>query len=851
MLALALSVIAFCWALQLGALQAVGSKGFPLPLQALHVSFHLILLHTVSDLVIFLSYLLISCTLGVLVWREWHEIPYRWVFVAFGTFIAASGLTHLMSVVVLARPFYWLAGDIKLLTAVASLATALMLPFSLPRLRKYLEEARCARRNELRFLAASESSNDGFFILESVRDGNGTISDFRFSFANVRGAAMASARPELLLGKLLCKEHPVNGTDALMDRFRRVVATGEHLEEEFAVRSSATNATWLRHVVVKLGDGIALTTSDISKRKENELKLARMVQFTESIIASSPFATMVTDLTGIITAMNPAAERMVGYTAAELLDRQTPLLLLDPAELARRAAELSEQLGLAVEPGLAVLRVKPMRGEVEQAEWKFIRKDATRFHAQLTVSALTDEDGHVVGLILIAYDITERKRTEDTIAHLAHHDALTGLPTRTLFHDRLKLSLARSRRKRNKVGILVVDLDHFKKVNDRLGHHAGDRLLVEVARRLKTTVRVTDTVARMGGDEFVMLLDDLHSVEDAEMVAQKLVAALRLPVETEGEMVTPSASIGLCVFPDNGDDADALLKNADEAMYCAKQEGRNGFQTFTDSLASASMRKRQLEAGLQHALENHEFELSYQPQVSLATGRVEGVEALLRWRSATLGMVSPAEFIPVAEENGLIVPIGEWVLRTACRQGRQLQLEVERPLTIAVNVSPRQFHQDKLPVLIREMLELSGMDPQSLELEITENILISDSHKAMNVLEEVRGLGVRLAIDDFGTGFSSMSYIMRFRVDRLKIDQSFIRNMTTDPDSSAVTSAVIALARGLKIPVVAEGVETAAHRDLLSSQGCDQAQGYFYSKPVSIDEMIGMIRELETEAVAA
>jgi EAL domain-containing protein (putative c-di-GMP-specific phosphodiesterase class I) len=258
-----------------------------------------------------------------------------------------------------------------------------------------------------------------------------------------------------------------------------------------------------------------------------------------------------------------------------------------------------------------------------------------------------------------------------------------------------------------------------------------------------------------------------------------------------------------------------------------------------------------LEAGLQHALENQEFELVYQPQVSLATGRVDGVEALLRWRSSHLGVVSPAEFIPVAEENGLIVAIGEWVLRTACRQGRQLQLLMGRPVTIAVNVSPRQFHQDKLPELIREMLEESGMDPRTLELEITENILVSDSPKAMNVLEEARGLGVRVAIDDFGTGFSSMSYIMRFRVDRLKIDQSFIRNMTTDPDASAVTNAVIALARGLNITVVAEGVETAAHRDLLTRQGCDEAQGYFYSKPVAIEDMIGVIRELEAEAIAA
>lgn len=848
-LALILLAIASVWAFSLGAIQEAGSQKFPAYISALHWTSSLLWLHTVSDVTIFVSYLVISGSLGVMVWRQRHEIPYKWVFLAFGALLLGCGFTHLMNVVVLVYPLYWLSGDVKLITAVASLTISLMLPFLLPRVGRTLEQAHCARRNELRFLAASESSSDAFYILESVRNESGEITDFRFAFANDRGASMASTKPEVLLGKLLCKEYPVNGTDALMERFKRVVETGERFEEEYAVRSSMTQATWLRHMVVKLGDGIALTTSDISTRKENELKMARMVRFTESIVASSPFATIVTDLKGIISAMNPATERMIGYTKGDLLNRETPLILLDAAELARRSFELSEQLDVVVEPGMGVLRVKPLRGEVEQAEWKFIRKDGSRFDAQLTVSGLTDEEGRVVGLILISYDITERKRIEDTISHLAHHDALTGLPTRTLFHDRLRQSLTRTRRSHKRVGILVVDLDHFKRVNDRLGHHAGDALLVEVAKRLRENVRASDTVARMGGDEFVVLLDDLHSIDDAEGVAHKVVLALQLPFETEGEILRPSASIGLCIYPDHGETADALLKNADEAMYRAKQEGRNSFHMFTEDLASASMRKRQLEEGLHLALENHELELAYQPQVSLATGRVEGVEALLRWRSAKLGVVPPTEFIPIAEENGLIVAIGEWVLRTACRQGRQLQLMMGRPVTIAVNVSPRQFHQDRLPGLIREMLDESGLDARTLELEITETILVGDSPKAMKVLEEVRALGVRVAIDDFGTGFSSMSYIMRFRVDRLKIDQSFIRDMTIDHHAKAVTTAAIALARGLKITVVAEGVETAAHRDLLSSQGCDEAQGFFYSKAVSIEEMIAVIQELE--AVAA
>jgi diguanylate cyclase (GGDEF)-like protein/PAS domain S-box-containing protein len=591
-----------------------------------------------------------------------------------------------------------------------------------------------------------------------------------------------------------------------------------------------------------------MTATDISARKENELKLARMVQFTESIIASSPFATIVTDLKGIITAINPAAERMIGYQQFDLLDRETPLILLDPAELTRRAVELSEETGSNIEPGMSVLRLKPLRGKVEEARWKFIRKDGSRFDAQLTVSALTDSGGTVIGLILIAYDITERKQTEETIAYLAHHDALTGLATRALFNDRLRLAVMRAKRHRHKVGILMVDLDFFKRVNDRLGHHAGDQLLIEVGRRLHSTVRATDTVARMGGDEFVVLLDELHATSDAEMVARKLVCALQVPAEIGGEMLTPTASIGLCVYPDHGETSELLLTNADQAMYRVKQEGKDGYAAFTEELASSSNRKRQIEAGLRSALSENEMELAYQPQVSLQSGKVQGIEALLRWRSAKLGVVSPAEFIPVAEESGLIVPIGEWVLQTACRQGRELQKQLGRDITIAVNVSPRQFHQDRLPALVQQMLAETGLSPRTLELEITENILVSDSPKAMGLLDEVRALGVRVAIDDFGTGFSSMSYIMRFRVDRLKIDQSFIRNMTTDPDSHAVTTAVIALARGLNIPVVAEGVETAAHRDLLAMQGCDQAQGYFYAKPMHMRGVMEMIQQVEGAA---
>ena len=691
---------------------------------------------------------------------------------------------------------------------------------------------------------------DAFYICDAVRGESGDVEDFTFNYLNSNVEKMVHIPREKLIGGRMCELLPVNRTLGLFDRYKEVVDSGKSVAWEFAVDDEDVRSSWIRVQVVKLEDGVAITASDISERKRHDAQLAEAAAFKQSIFASSPFATMVIDPVGVITSVNPAAERMLWYRREELIGTETPLVLLDPKQLAKRAAVLSEELAQEVAPGLDVLTAKPQRGLVEEAEWQLIRRDGSRFDAQLTISSLTENGGNAIGYVIKAYDITERKRAQEYISHLAHHDASTVLPTRTLLHDRLSIALKHASRSGEKVSLLMVDLDYFKRVNDLMGHHCGDEMLGIIAERLQGCVRASDTVARMGGDEFVVLLSGLARQEDAEFIVEKITTQLAIPVSLGGQVFSPTASIGVCTYPDHGQTAETMLRNADLAMYQAKAGGRNGHRVFNQKLEQIAARNREVESNLNQALAKGEFELVYQPQISMKTGAVTGVEALIRWRSATLGTVMPNEFIPLAEGSGMIVPIGEWVLRTACKQGKQLQIRTGRALTVAVNVSPRQFHLSNLPKIVVEALADANLDPAALEIEITENILVGNSSKPVEMLEDLRAAGVRVAIDDFGTGFSSMSYILRFRVDRLKIDQSFVREMTTCNNNYAVTAAVMAMARSLQIPVVAEGVETAAHRDLLALEGCDEGQGYYYSRAVSYDSLPAMIHAIEQSRFA-
>jgi diguanylate cyclase (GGDEF)-like protein/PAS domain S-box-containing protein len=446
-------------------------------------------------------------------------------------------------------------------------------------------------------------------------------------------------------------------------------------------------------------------------------------------------------------------------------------------------------------------------------------------------------------VILAVRDITVRRQTEETLKSLAYHDPLTGLPNRLLFHDRVSQGIERARRLRQPLTVMLVDLDRFKLINDSLGLEKGDQVLKAVGDRLAGALRKSDTVARLGGDEFMVLLLGTGGAETAAKVAQKLLDGLRPPLRVNGHELTTAASVGIALFPHDGDDADTLIKNADTALSRAKEQGRNHYQFYTEDMNSTAFERLMLESHLRKALEQGEFVIHYQPKVSLAHGRVVGVEALLRWQHPDLNLVPPSEFIPLAEETGLIVPIGEWVLKTACEEVARWHRAGFGPLDLAVNLSARQFQQRALTDTIAGVVAASGLPPAAVELELTESVIMRDAAESARRLRELTDLGFRLAVDDFGTGYSSLGYLRSFPISSLKIDRSFVRDLERDASGAAIPRAIAGLARSLGLKVVAEGVETRGQLEILRELGCEEMQGYLFSRPLPADEMVALLRE--------
>jgi predicted signal transduction protein with EAL and GGDEF domain/AmiR/NasT family two-component response regulator len=495
--------------------------------------------------------------------------------------------------------------------------------------------------------------------------------------------------------------------------------------------------------------------------------------------------------------------------------------------------------------------------QVRSVEYELIRfGQAQHFEARLVATGANE----VLGLVR---DISERKRAEEQIRRLAYCDSLTGIPNRQAFLEMLERELQRSKIGNKKFAVLFMDLDAFKRINDTLGHNVGDQLLQQVSDRLRDTIRPSDllsrgdsltreggdprpdtNLARLGGDEFTILIPDLDRVEHALNVAHRVKDAMRRPFIIEGNEIFVTASIGISLFPEDGDDCNSLLKFADTAMYHAKNCGKNNAKLYSSSLTMQIMSHVKLEVGLRKALQNDELYLLYQPQLDVRSSEIVGVEALVRWRHAERGVISPTEFIPLAEETGLIVPIGEWVLRTACSQARAWQKLMRRPVRMAVNLSAKQFKDENLSQIVLSALHDTGLDPRLLELELTEGTLMDDAKATLATLEQLRGIGVYLSIDDFGTGYSSMNYLKRFDVRALKIDRSFISGLPQDSENAAITRAIIAMAHGLKMVVVAEGVETGEQLVLLEEYGCDLVQGFYLGRPAPADTVTGMLQSL-------
>ena len=572
--------------------------------------------------------------------------------------------------------------------------------------------------------------------------------------------------------------------------------------------------------------------SALRERDEALLRSRQSLQLADKVFESTLEGIVITDSSGVIQSVNPAFSRITGYSRDEVLG-QTPAIL----KSGRQSADFYEHMW------------RQLKAEgYWQGEVVNRRKSGLLYTEHLTITGIPDGYGGIRHYVAVFSDITQRKQAEERLHFLANHDALTGLPNRTLFGEKLQSAIDQAREHGQHMALMFIDLDRFKLINDTLGHQAGDELLVKIASRLQAEAPLGSTVARLAGDEFTLLLPNVGSPNAVASLAQDILDGIAGEVVLGGNSkVFVSASLGIAMFPEDGSTADSLLVNADAAMYRAKNRGKNTFQFYTADMNASAMARLKLEYGLHRALSREEFHVYYQPKVNLASGQLVGMEALVRWQHPELGMVSPVDFIPVAEESALIVPIGTHVLAEACRFTRQLQLEQGFTGRVAVNLSGRQLKFGNIVDTVQQVLQESGLPAANLELEITESTAMDSDQEVGRALEGLRAIGITLAIDDFGTGYSSLAYLKRLPVQVLKIDRSFIAHLHEDKDDAAIASAVISMGRSLGLSIVAEGVELPAHRDFLREQGCHMAQGYLYGKPMPAEAFLQFVQQFDAQ----
>ena len=556
----------------------------------------------------------------------------------------------------------------------------------------------------------------------------------------------------------------------------------------------------------------------------NGLKLMEQrLELWAKVFEASSESIMVTDAARLIVSVNQAFCRGSGYEAGEVIGRRPSLLRSD-----RHPDEFIDD----------IWRLASLRGSWQGELW-LQRKSGEEILLRTVVNAVRDGHNEITHFIAVAHDISEHKANEQRINHLAHHDALTDLPNRSLCIERLRMSISQAERQKCRIGVLFIDLDRFKNINDSLGHHIGDGLLRSVAQRLLAAVRLGDTVSRLGGDEFVVILNGVaDNQEIMHIVDHRLIPLIGQPHEVEGAELHVSCSVGIAVYPEDGSEIEALMRNADAAMYQAKSSGRNNAQFFTAEMARHANERMNTENDLRYAVERGELRLYYQPRVDCRSGRLLGSEALVRWQHPERGLIAPARFIPIAEESGLIVPIGAWIINEACRQQAQWRDQGVGEIAISINVSAVQLRDPELAATIKAAMATRQIRPQLIELELTESLLMEHAGATIDLLHQLKALGVSLSVDDFGTGYSSLNYLHRFPIDKLKIDQSFVADMLDDPNDLAITRAIIGLGHTLGLKVVAEGVENVEEARMLAAAGCDELQGYLFSRPLPAEDFV-------------
>ncbi|WLQ17282.1 EAL domain-containing protein [Hahella aquimaris] len=567
--------------------------------------------------------------------------------------------------------------------------------------------------------------------------------------------------------------------------------------------------------------------NDIEKQKQDAAEIRKL----SLAIEQSPSSVLICDKRWKITYANQKFSQLTGHNLNSIIGKHPKTLThISPDE------SQNEQLWHNIE-------IQVERAGMWQGEMHSTRHGGEKFWEQVVITPIRDTDGESSQYLILGEDISVRKRYEQQLLRQANYDLLTGLPNRMLALDRLKLALAQSRRDKSQVGLMFLDLDNFKHINDTLGHDNGDTLLIEASRRIASSLRGNSTVARLGGDEFLIILPSLESPEDSELVAARILQAFSSPFLLNNQEIFVSTSIGIAIYPTDSENSSTLLQQADAAMYQAKHKGKSAYHRFTPDLNQQSRERLKLETQLRKAIEQDELLLYYQPIVETASGQLVGAEALIRWDNPLLGLVAPDKFIPLAEETGLITSIGEWVLHTACRDVKKWHEDTGLKLTIAVNVSPRQFRDLKFIDTVQKALEVNDLAGEYLELEITERLLLDDSIETFEILHKLDAMGVKLSVDDFGTGYSALSYLKSYPFDSLKIDRSFVKDVNTEAEDAALVTAIITMAHSLGLKVIGEGVEDAAQMQFLRSKGCDYAQGYYYNRPVAESDFCNWISE--------